>query len=142
MRKHQPRIINPLNNIEMKTLKIFLFLSFLGFMSCEDNYETISYDESSQAAILSNDLKLSPEENVKAYLASVDVDYKKVRIYSASGQDCKCSKGKKSCYCKLKNEGYGDHSCDEADAVCTEQKMISIKVAPENKEKFANLGFK
>ena len=126
-----------------KSIYLLAFL-LIGIFSCKDNLATISYDESKQGAILSKDLNKSAEDNVKDYLQSVDANYKKVKITSLEGSKCACAKFKSNCYCNLKNAPHANakNKCAIADSECTEQKIIKIKVAPEDVDKFAAVGFK
>ncbi|MEO1262878.1 MAG: hypothetical protein AAFZ15_28985 [Bacteroidota bacterium] len=126
----------------MKRL-IFLFLLISAF-GCKDNLATLSYDESKQGAILSKDLNKSAEDNIKDHLSLVGANYSKVKITSLEGSKCGCAKFKSNCYCNLKNTQYANakNKCTVSNSECTAEKIIKIKVAPEDVEKFASTGFK
>ena len=133
-----------LNNywrFHLGTPLVFCLLLLFTFSSCDDSVQ-LSYDEATQGAILSKDLTKSPIENVQIHLNTLSDSYSKIRIYNEKGVSCGCTFGKGNCLCKLPNGGDMGKGCSEKASTCTQNKVIKIKVAPEDAAKFAAVGFK
>ena len=126
-------------------MKIHIFylvlLCLFCSIGCSDTV-TLSYDESTEGSILSTNVTLSPEENVKSYLSQVGGEFSKIKIYNESGNSCACTITGGNCTCKLPNAKGASGQCSDANSKCTRNKVIKIKVKESEKELFSAIGFK